>query len=262
MPPGVGMKIDRTMRDGCIVVGISGSINLFTAPRVQRVLLKHLGERPYAILCDLSGVDAIDPVCATVFATVANHPSSDWPATAFLLCGARPAVAEELERLAGPHLLPLHDTIEEALDQVAAWPPYLKDELRLAPTATAPAAARLYVRDVLQYWRLALPGQDVIDRAELLADELVANAVVHARTSLRLRLELRGDLLHIGVHDASPRLLRLVPDDPERETGRDLRLAEQLATAWGAHRGRDDGKVVWCTLRLWRQPGPPARSRS
>jgi anti-sigma regulatory factor (Ser/Thr protein kinase)/anti-anti-sigma regulatory factor len=256
------MEIDRTMRDGCIVVGLTGSINLFTAPQVQRILLKDLGERPYAIICELSGVDALDPVCATVFSTVANHPSSDWPATAFLLCAARPAVARELEGLAGPHFLPLYDTLDEALDQAAARPPFLKDKLRLAPTATAAAAARLYVRDVLQYWRLALPGQDVIDRAELLADELVTNAVVHARTALQLRLELRGDLLQIGVHDASPRLLRLVPDDPEGEGGRGLRLVEQLSAAWGVQRGRDGGKVVWCTLHLWSQPGPLARSRS
>jgi anti-anti-sigma regulatory factor/anti-sigma regulatory factor (Ser/Thr protein kinase) len=254
------MQIDRTMRDGCTVVAFAGSINLFTAPQVQRVLLKDLAERPYAIVCELSGVDAIDPVCVTVFSTVANHPATDWPATAFLLCGARPAVARELGRLAVPHFLPMYDTLEEALDHVAARPPYLKDELRLAPTATAPAAARLYVRDVLQYWRLALPGEDVIDRAELLADELVTNAVVHARTSLRLRIELRGDLLHIGVHDASPRLLRVVDDDPESEAGRGLRLVEQLSTAWGVHRGQDGGKVVWCSLRLWRQPGPAARS--
>jgi hypothetical protein len=169
-------------------------------------------------------VDSLDPVCATVFSTVASHPSSDWPATAFLLFGAQPAVAEVLERLAVPHFLPIYDTLEDALDRVADRPPYLWDELRLAPTATAPAAARLYVRDVLEYWRLALPDDDVIDRAELLADELVTNAVVHARTSLRLRLELHGDLLHIAVHDASPRLLRLVSDAPDGEAGRALRL--------------------------------------
>ena len=253
------MQIDRTLRDGCVVVGLTGSINLFTVPQVQRALLKDLAERPYAIVCDLSGVDAVDPVCATVFSTVANHPSSDWPATAFLLCSARPAVAEVLTRLAVPHFLPLCASVEEALDQVAARPPFLRDELRLAPTATAPAAARIYVRDVLQYWRLALPGQDVVDRAELLADELVTNAVVHARTPVRLRLELRGDLLHIAVHDASPRLLRLVPHDPEGEEGRGLRMVEQLATAWGVHRRPDEGKVVWASLRLWRDPGPAAQ---
>jgi anti-sigma regulatory factor (Ser/Thr protein kinase)/anti-anti-sigma regulatory factor len=254
----VGVELHHSTRDGCIVVGITGQINLFTAPRIQRVLLKDLAERPYGIICDLRGVDGIDPVCAAVFSAVANHPSSDWPATSFLLCGARPAIAEVLGRAAVPHFLPLYDTLEQALDQIAARPPYLRDELPLAPTATAPAAARLYVRDVLQYWRLALPGQHVIDRAELLADELVTNAVVHARTALRLRLELRGDILHVAVHDASPRLLRLVPDDPEAEGGRGLRLVEQLATSWGVNRRPDGGKVVWCTLRLWPRPGPAA----
>ena len=112
------------------------------------------------------------------------------------------------------------------------------------------------MRDVLQYWRLALPGQDVIDRAELLADELVTNAVVHARTPLRLQLKLHGDVLHIAVYDASPRLLRLVPDDPDDEDGRGLRLVEQLATSWGVSRRPDGGKVVWCTLQLWGPPGP------
>ncbi len=254
------MQIDRTMRDGCVIVALTGPINLFTAPQVQRALLKDLADRPYGIVCDLAGVESLDPVCATVFSTVANHPSSDWPATAFLLFGAQPAVAEVLERLAAPHFLPVYDTLEDALGRVADRPAYLRDELRLAPTATAPAAARLYVRDVLEYWRLALPDDDVIDRAELLADELVTNAVVHARTWLRLRLELRGDLLHIGVHDASPRLLRLVSADPEDESGRGLRLVEQLATAWGVHPGRDQGKVVWCTLRLWREPQAAAHS--
>ena len=255
------MQIDRTMRDGCIVVGLTGPINLFTAPGVRRELLKDLADRPYGIVCDLTEVESLDPVCATVFSSVANHPASDWPATAFLLFGARPAVAGVLERLAVPHFLPLYGTIEQALDHVADRPPFLQDELSLAPTATAPAAARLYVRDVLQYWRLALPDGEMIDRAELLADELVTNAVLHARTPLRLRLKLTGNFLHIGVHDKSPRLLRLVSRDPEGENGRGLRLVEQLATAWGVQHRPDDSKVVWCTLRLWRHPGPPVEAR-
>jgi anti-anti-sigma factor len=253
------MEIGHSMRDGCIVVRLAGQINLFTAPQVQRALLKDLAERPYGIICDLTGVESIDPVCATVFSTVANHPSTDWPATSFLLCGARSAVAEVLERAVVPRFLPLCDTVEEALDRVAGRPPHLRDELSMAATATAPAAARLYVRDVLQYWRLALPGDEVIHVAERLADELVTNAVVHARTPLRLRLELRGDLLHLAVRDGSSRLLRPVPDDPELEGGLGLRLVERLATAWGVRR-HPDGKTVWCSLRLWRQPGPPPGS--
>jgi anti-anti-sigma regulatory factor/anti-sigma regulatory factor (Ser/Thr protein kinase) len=246
------MDIRHSMRDGCVVVHLAGAITLLTAPRIQRALLKDLADRPYGIICDLSGVDSIDPVCATVFSTVANHPSTDWPATSFLLCGAPPSVALVLSRVAVPRFLSLCDTLEQALDQVADQPPYLRDELALAPTTTAPAAARAYVHDLLDYWRSALSGQAAIDQAELLADELVTNAVLHARTPLRLLLELRGDLLHISVQDQSPRLLRLVPHDLESEGGRGLRLVEELATSWGAHSRPDGGKAVWCTLRLWR----------
>jgi hypothetical protein len=73
-------------------------------------------ERPLVLICDLSGVDAIEPVCATIFATVANHPASRWPATSVLLCGAEPAVAEPLGRLRVPHFLPLYPTLQDALD--------------------------------------------------------------------------------------------------------------------------------------------------
>jgi anti-anti-sigma factor len=243
------MQITHSTRDGCLVVTLTGQITLSTAPRIQRALLKDLAEGPLAIICDLAGVDALDPVCATVFATVANHPASRWPTTSFFLCRAQPEVAKVLGRLQVPHFLPLYATLKEALDAAVDRRPYLRDELRLAPTPTAAAAARAFVRDVLDYWQLALPDTTLVERAVLLANELVTNAVVHARTDLRLRLELRGDWLHIAVHDGSPRLLRLVAPEPEAKAGRGLWLVEQLARSWGAHRHPDGGKVVWCTLR-------------
>jgi anti-anti-sigma regulatory factor/anti-sigma regulatory factor (Ser/Thr protein kinase) len=245
------MEIQHSMRDGCVIIAFTGSIDVFTVSRIQRTLLKDLSEQPYALICDLSGVQDLDPVCAAVFATVANHPASRWPSTSFLLCAARPAVAEILGRLRVQRFLPLHATLEEALDAAVDRPPYLRDELLLAPTSTAPAAARVYVRDILGYWQPALPDSALLERAVLLANELVTNAVVHAHTDLRLRLELRGDWLHIGVRDGSPRLLRTVSANPEAEGGRGLVLVEQLARAWGFHPHPDGGKVVWCTLKLY-----------
>jgi anti-anti-sigma factor len=245
------MEIQHSMRDGCVIVAFTGSIDLFTVSRIQRTLLKDLSGQPYALICDLSGVGHLDPVCAGVFASVANHPSSRWPTTSFLLCGAQPPVAAILGRLRMQQFLPLHASLEQALDAAVDRPPYLRDELLLAPTPTAAAAARLYVRDILGYWQPALPDSAVLERAVLVANELVTNAVVHARTDLRLRLELRGDWLHIAVHDGSPRLLRSVTADPEAEGGRGLRLVEQVARAWGVHPDPDGGKVVWCTLKLY-----------
>jgi anti-anti-sigma regulatory factor/anti-sigma regulatory factor (Ser/Thr protein kinase) len=243
------MEIQHSSQDGCQVVTLTGSIDLFSVAQIQHALVKDLSEEPSALICDLAGVDTMDPVCATVFATVANHPSSGWPATSFLLCGAQPPVAEVLGLLTVPHFLQLYASLQDALDAALARPPYLRDELVLAPIPTAAAAARAFVRDLLGYWQLALPDTTLVDRAVLLASELVTNAIVHARTELRLRVELRGDLLHLAVRDGNPRMLVIIPG-PEAEGGRGLWLVDQLARAWGVNRHPDGGKVIWCTLRL------------
>jgi anti-anti-sigma factor len=244
------MEIERSTRDGCVVVALNGRIDILTVPQVRRVLLKELGEEPFALICDLSGVEALDPVCATVFSSVANHPSSRWPSTGFLLCGARPEVAEYLGRSQLARFLRLHADVDDAIEHALARPPYLWEDVGLAPTTSAPAAAREFVRDLCRYWKLALPGKDVTEDAVLVADELVTNAVLHARTEIRLRVELRGDRLHVAVRDGSPRLLRVVGSAPEAVGGRGLVLVEGIAHAWGVRRDTGGGKVVWCALDL------------
>ena len=244
------MEITHSSRDDCSIVTITGRIGLLTAARVKRVLVKELADDPPAVICDLSGVHALDPLCASVFSAVAHHPSSHWPATSLLLSGASPRVAEVLRRLRVPHFLPMYATVEDALAEAAGRPPYLRDGLRLPPTPAAAATVRDFVHRLLGHWRIALPDSELIDRAVLLADELVTNAIVHARTEFRLRVALSGDQLRLAVHDDSPRQPRLALLGPEAETGRGLRLVEQTAKAWGVHHHAGDGKTVWCTLAL------------
>jgi anti-anti-sigma regulatory factor len=236
------MRIERSWRDGCVVVALTGQLTLFTAPQVKQALRKELGEQPLAVVCDLAGVESMDPVCVHVFSTVANHPASVWPGTALLLCGARPPVAEILVRLRVPELVRLCRDLDDALEHAVSRPPYLREQLRLAPTPTAPAAARRFVGEVCDYWRLAFPDEGVIGKAALLAGELAADAAAKARTEMTVRVELYGDRLYISVRDGSPRLLRLAPSGP--------RPVEELATAWGVQPHPDGGRVEWCTLDL------------
>src|SRR4029453_4079039 len=53
------MEIRHSMRDGCLVVHLTSSITVLTAPRIQRTLLKDLAERPYGIVCDLGGGEVL-----------------------------------------------------------------------------------------------------------------------------------------------------------------------------------------------------------
>jgi anti-anti-sigma factor len=244
------MEIKQSTRRGCLVVAFSGRIDRSSVAEVQRTLFKGLSEQPEALICDLAGVQYLDPVAATVFSSVTHQSANRWPATSFLLCGARPRVAEVIRRGQALHLVRLHATVEEALDAALTRPPYLRNELRLAPTPTAAAAARVFVRELCGAWRLAAPDSTVVDRAALVANELVTNAVIHAHSDLWLQLELRADRLFVAVRDRGPRLRQPVPTDAQAEGGRGLWLVEQLSRAWGVQPDADGGKVVWCALNL------------
>jgi hypothetical protein len=96
-------------------------------------------------------------MAAAVFSTVARHRASRWPTTSFLLCGARPQVAEALRRVRASRLVRLYATLDEAVEAARIRPPLLWDELRLAPVPTAARAARAFVREVCRAWRLEAP---------------------------------------------------------------------------------------------------------
>ncbi|MFD9332561.1 ATP-binding protein [Streptomyces sp. NPDC060065] len=90
------------------------------------------------------------------------------------------------------------------------------------------------------------------DVAELLAAELVSNAVRHTKGPAALRLQYRNGVLRIGAWDASPEPppyeLTVTPDG---EAGRGLALVRACADNWGWHplrQGGDTGKYVWCDL--------------
>jgi anti-sigma regulatory factor (Ser/Thr protein kinase) len=78
------------------------------------------------------------------------------------------------------------------------------------------------------------------------ATELVENAIIHAGTELRLRLELHNDRLAVAVSDGSPREAVLCEGNGEPAGG--LRLIAELATAWGCAPDAAGGKVVWAVL--------------
>jgi anti-anti-sigma factor len=92
-------EITSSTDGGVAVCTLAGWLDLASAPSIQRLLLRRIAEGPAAIVCDLSRVTAIDPVCAGLFG-VLRHPSLGASGTRLLLCGARPSVRRVL--MAGP----------------------------------------------------------------------------------------------------------------------------------------------------------------
>jgi anti-sigma regulatory factor (Ser/Thr protein kinase) len=115
----------------------------------------------------------------------------------------------------------------------------------LPPEPSSVPAARRVVRQAL-----SRDPPAVAEVVELLATELVSNAVKHARTPLTLEVEHQtAGGVRLRVDDDSAMLP--VPKDPlpARSHGYGLQLVDALATEWGATPVPGDGKTVWCLVR-------------
>jgi anti-sigma regulatory factor (Ser/Thr protein kinase) len=94
----------------------------------------------------------------------------------------------------------------------------------------------------------------LVDVAELLATELVTNAVCHTKGPAALRVRWSAGVLRIGAWDADPE----PPEPPgkleqlgEAEEGRGLALVRACSDLWGwqpLSRFGNRGKYVWCEL--------------
>ncbi|WP_217241539.1 ATP-binding protein [Streptomyces sp. AC555_RSS877] len=95
----------------------------------------------------------------------------------------------------------------------------------------------------------------LVDVAELLAAELVSNAVRHIKGPAALRVRWSAGVLRIGAWDADPEppeLPRLLEQEADHEDGRGLALVRACADTWGwqpLSRLGNRGKYVWCELK-------------
>lgn len=114
--------------------------------------------------------------------------------------------------------------------------------LHLPADRTTPLHARRLIRLRLPAWEWCpAPDRELVVTA---ANELVTNAVEHARTGQRLDLDLVEEHLRIAVRDHAP----LPRSEHERlrgpRPGRGLDIVDALATDWGVV-PYDDGKTLW-----------------
>ena len=117
---------------------------------------------------------------------------------------------------------------------------------RLPCESVSAPVARKFVQGTLQGWMLDGLTQSI----ELLASELVTNALLHARSDVELRLRRFDGRVRLEVSDASPAPPRR-RDSYGAETvgGHGMLLVEELADDWGVERHRS-GKIVWCELSI------------
>jgi serine/threonine-protein kinase RsbW len=130
--------------------------------------------------------------------------------------------------------------------------------VRLPWNASAvPAIRRTIVADLVVR---SVPA-DVIDEAEIVVSELVANALRHARAlpdgTVRVHWKVKNGAVEVEVSDGGgPTEPRPAPRSTWAAAGRGLRIVRNLAHEWGVQEDRGGGRTVWVAL------GGPSRRRS
>jgi serine phosphatase RsbU (regulator of sigma subunit)/anti-sigma regulatory factor (Ser/Thr protein kinase) len=116
--------------------------------------------------------------------------------------------------------------------------------------------ARRFVREWLRSVGLAPMSEE----AELLASEVVTNALVHGDSDVDIHVRRYPERVRIEVRDSDPHLV--LPTGPtltneEAEGGRGLIIVSAMASAWGnSPSGR--GKTIWFELQTPKTPGMAA----
>jgi serine phosphatase RsbU (regulator of sigma subunit)/anti-sigma regulatory factor (Ser/Thr protein kinase) len=163
----------------------------------------------------------------TVLARAGRGPEDTCEAVLDALLPARP-VDDVVMLVARTHAL--------GAERVAQW------DLPSDPTVVSHSRAAVTAQ--LAAWEL----EDLAFTTELVASELVTNAIRYATGPVRLRL-LRDRALVCEVSDGSSTSPRLRRARSEDEGGRGLFLVAQLTERWGT-RYTTDGKVIWAEQPL------------
>jgi anti-sigma regulatory factor (Ser/Thr protein kinase) len=108
--------------------------------------------------------------------------------------------------------------------------------------AESVAGARHFVRDVLSE-----EPRETVEAAELMTSELATNCVRHAHSDFELAIHLSRDEIRVEVSDHGQGQPVMRSPTPREQSGRGLRIVQELAEGWGIN-PTPNGKLVWFSL--------------
>jgi len=227
-------------------VRLAGYLDATGPAAAWAAVLDCLAAEPDTVVVDVGqlvlGTDDLAPAIAAL-----DRQAHRWPGCALVVAGAEPALAAR----AGVRWYPSVAAVRLVRADGRA-----RDHLRETLPAAAVAApmARRLVERVCRAWSVP----DLVEPAQLVVTELVANAVRHSDHDLAVTASLRDGDLRISVADDDPVLPRPGAAGPTDEHGRGLLMVEMISRDWGAMR-LTMGKVVWARFGRADQPRPGGR---
>ena len=181
--------------------------------------------------------DAGDVLAAIDLETLWNELAGELPFVLYCAYHSESVAAYE-------HADALHDVCRLHSAVVPAPGEVLDVSADFPAQVSAVSDARCLVADTVRRWGHEHP---LVADAELLATELAANAIIHARMPFRVSVHRFGPAVRVAVHDQATALPAVLEPDPARLTGRGMYLIGAISRRWGVEI-TSDGKTVWAEL--------------
>jgi hypothetical protein len=241
-----GISIDSAEDDAVIVLAVRGSWNAALRAEAFAALQRCLAAHPAGLVVDLTDLDDPGVLSLQAWAEAREMGAAVDPPVRVALCASSEmALAHRLQEAVNRRHLPVFAKPRQARSALNNLIP-AADRLVLHTPAVAPAPgrARRLIDSACRTWDL----QPLLFNARLIVSELVANAVRHAGTDIRVTVLRQGRRLQVTVADADPRLPRMPTPEPGARLISGLHMVQAVAAGWGTI-PTTGGKVVWASPR-------------
>jgi len=117
--PGIGangFEVAVTWHDNVVVLGVSGTLDMVTAPQLTESIQSSLSNKPSSVIVDLSGVEFLASAGMTVL--IAAHEQIGDSAQ-FTVVADGPATGRPMHLVGVDKVLTIHPTLDAALEASA-----------------------------------------------------------------------------------------------------------------------------------------------
>jgi anti-anti-sigma factor len=109
-------EVGKHQVDGAVVLGVSGEVDMLSAPQLADAIQTALAAGPPALIVDLSKVDFLASAGMTVLVTAQAEVT---PPTRFAVVANGPATSRPIKLMGLDSILSIHSTLDDALTDIA-----------------------------------------------------------------------------------------------------------------------------------------------
>lgn len=241
-PTSLAVSADAT-RDAA-VLNAHGVLDGETYLPLRDMVIGAALEEPLAVVVDVTDLDVPADSAWLAFTSARRHVDR-WPDVPITLVCEHTAGRDAIARSGVDRYVPVHPTVESAVDALQRTDPRWERHRALAELP-ADISSLSRGRRLVAGWLTAWSRSELITAAKVIATAFIENVLAHTDSAPRLRLESENGIVTVAVEDSSHRIPGL-REGPATSAPTGLRTVSILCRMWGTA-PTPSGKTVWAII--------------